>query len=110
MPASTFPYVTGDPVLRTCRGVTVRRLAYKIKPHRVAQPSMCLTHKRTCVTCCSLLNRRCGLEPREVAPQPKFTDAEREERDADLAQIRNELGFRPETDAEIAENVRWRMR
>ncbi len=103
MPKTTFPYVTGDPVLRSCRCCH----------SHVAQPAMCKNHPRTCMTCCARVGRRsrlghpCGLDPREVPPQPKFTAAEREERDADLAQIRNDLGFRPETDAEIAQNATW---
>lgn len=110
MPANLYPYVTGSPILRTCRGVTVRRLAYKIKAHRVAQPSMCLTHIRTCSTCCNLLQRRCGLGPWEVPPQPERTAREILAGLADLARIRHELGFRPLTDEEAEDERQHALR
>ncbi len=77
MPANLYPYVTGDPILRTCR-----HRVHQGDP-RVSAPSMCLTHPRTCVTCCSSrLKRACGVGPREVPPPwegwtPKEIEAER---------------------------------
>lgn len=73
MPASTYPFVISDPILRSCRHCR----------SRVAAPSMCLTHPRTCATCCSSrLKRACGLGPREVLPPwvgwtPEEIEAER---------------------------------
>ncbi len=107
MPANTYPYVTGDPILRTCRQ----------GKHCVAAPSMCSKHPRTCLTCCSSrLGRDCGLEPTEVqaanalGAQGHSAAATMtwEQRQVEMAQLRHQLGFRPETEAEIAENLRWR--
>ena len=98
-----YPYVVSDPTLRTCR--------HRVHQgdRRVAAPSMCLTHPRTCVTCCSSrLKRACGLGPREVPPANYFPDMTWEERQADMAKINRELGFRDYTEAELAEDAKWR--
>lgn len=110
MPKTTFPYVTGSAILRTCRQGR----------HQVAAPAMCRHHPRTCLTCCSSrLKRDCAVQPLAVResrrPARMDDDVERlydceeaKERAAELAQIRHQLGFRPETEAEMAENIAWR--
>jgi hypothetical protein len=103
MPDNIFPLVVGDPTLKTCRN--------RVHPgdRRVGPSSMCKNHPRTCLTCCgSRLKRRCGLEPWEVPAEPYFADWTWEERQAEMAQMRQQLGFRPLYDYEIAEEARRR--
>ncbi len=96
---STYPYVTGDPILRTCRHCH----------SRVAAPAMCVEHPRTCMTCCvSRLNRQCSIGPWEVPTEKYFPDMTWEERQADIAKLNRELGFREATEAELAEDEKWR--
>lgn len=118
MPANLYPYVTGDPILRTCR--------HRVHQgdRRVAEPAMCLTHPRTCMTCCSSrLKRDCGLLIRQKSaaisveefneayintPSPYGTDMTWEERQADKTRTNRSLGFRDYTEAELAEDAKWR--
>lgn len=106
-----YPYVVGDPILRSCR--------HRVHQgdRRVAAPSMCATHPRTCMTCCSSrLKRSCGLpDPR----YPKMTQTQKnvideliadltwEERQADKAKLNRELGFPDYTEAQLAEDAKW---
>lgn len=107
MPANTYPIHVGDPILRTCRRCK----------SRVAVPAMCERHPRTCLTCCcSRMERECWKpmtpSPHDtvVAHMAEVDDMTWEERQAETARIRHELGFRPETSAEKAENELWRTR
>jgi len=98
MPKSTYPTYPGDPTLRSCR-----------RCHsQVAQPSMCLMHTRTCMTCCNRLQRGCGLGPREVPTEKYFPHMTWEERQLERTKINRELGFRDYTAQELAEDVKWR--
>ena len=98
MSKSTYPIMVGDPILRTCRHCR----------SRVAKPSMCLTHTRTCVTCCSSrLGRSCAVGTWEVPVNTQTA----EERDAEriaCAKIVREMGFREPYDYELAEEARLR--
>lgn len=81
MAKTTFPYVVGSPILRSCR-----------RCHsRVAQPAMCDTHPRTCLTCCSNLRRSCLITTWHVPPQPERTEAEIAAGQAELTHIRHQL-------------------
>lgn len=116
MPANIYPLVAGDPTLKSCR-----HSAHQGE-RRVAAPAMCEHHPRTCLTCCgSRLKRDCGMPddhgrhtmPGIVVPSASSVVITRmpwEQRQAEIAQIRAQLGFRPETEAEMAENERWRTR
>lgn len=86
MPANIYPLIVGDPSLKSCR--------HRVHQgdRRVSAPSMCLTHPRTCTTCCSSrLKRGCGLGPWEVPPPLERTEAEIAASQAELAHIRNQL-------------------
>lgn len=99
MPANLYPYAVGDPVLRTCRRCR----------SRVAQPAMCVTHPRTCLTCCgSRLGRTCGITSWPMPPLPNVPGMTWEERQVELARIREQLGFRPSTAQELEEDALWR--
>lgn len=105
MPANIFPLVVGDPTLKSCRHSAHQG------DRRVSAPSICLTHTRTCMTCCSSrLQRRCGLGSWYVPPQPVRTAPEILAGLAEMAQIRRELGFRPLRDDEAAEERQWALR
>ena len=114
MPANLYPYVTGDPVLRSCR--------HRVHQgdRRVAAPSMCQQHPRTCLTCCSSrLKRDCGLPIRQKLAAISVEDFNEayintpsptswEERQADKARLNRELGFPDYTEAQLAEDAKWR--
>ena len=101
MPKTTWPIMIGDPILRTCRHCH----------SRVAQPAMCYKHPRTCLTCCSSrLKRDCLIGQFDVPAEPYFPDMTWEERQADMARIRAEFGFRPLTADEVIEEAARRAR
>ncbi len=85
---STYPVVSNPKTCRHCR-------------ERVAAAYFCLTHPRTCTTCCSSrLKRGCGLGPWEVPPSRASgrSEAEIAASQAELAHIRNQLfGYLEET-------------
>ncbi len=109
MSKTTFPYVTGASILRTCRRCR----------SRVALPAMCVEHTRTCLTCCGRLERRCVLEPIEVQAANALgahghsadaTTMTWEGRQADMAKLNHELGFPDYTPEQLADDLKWRAK
>lgn len=119
MPANIYPLVVGDPTLKSCRHSAHQG------DRRVAAPAMCPRHLRTCFTCCiSRLKRRCWegrigeIEVAAALAAKSMADGQNptepimtwEESQGEIAKICHQLGFRPETEAEMAQNARWRTR
>lgn len=98
-----YPYVVSDPVLRSCR--------HRVHQgdRRVSAPSMCLTHPRTCMTCCSSrLKRKCGLKPNLFESVRHIITMTWEERQTEMARLNRELGFPDYTEAQLAEDAERR--